>query len=55
VEGSYLGAKEKPTALPSEIVAMGARVYDPYTGTFLQTDPIQGSAANAYRTQTAIR
>ena len=29
-------------------VAMGARVYDPYTGTFLQTDPIPGADANAY-------
>jgi uncharacterized protein RhaS with RHS repeats len=27
---------------------MGARVYDPYTGMFLQTDPIQGGGANAY-------
>jgi hypothetical protein len=27
---------------------MGARVYDPYTGTFLQTDPVQGGGANAY-------
>jgi hypothetical protein len=27
---------------------MGARVYDPYTGAFLQTDPIQGGSANAY-------
>jgi prevent-host-death family protein len=26
---------------------MGARVYDPYTGTFLQTDPIPGADANA--------
>jgi hypothetical protein len=27
---------------------MGARVYDPYTATFLQTDPIPGADANAY-------
>jgi hypothetical protein len=27
---------------------MGARVYDPYTGTFLQTDPIQGGGATPY-------
>jgi uncharacterized protein RhaS with RHS repeats len=27
---------------------MGARVYDPYTGTFTQADPIQGGGANAY-------
>jgi hypothetical protein len=27
---------------------MGARVYDPYTGTFLQPDPIPGADANNY-------
>jgi hypothetical protein len=27
---------------------MGARVYDPYTGAFLQTDPKPGADANAY-------
>jgi hypothetical protein len=27
---------------------MGARVYDPYTGTFTQPDPKQGGGANAY-------
>jgi uncharacterized protein RhaS with RHS repeats len=27
---------------------MGARVYDPYTGTFTQPDPVQGGGANAY-------
>jgi RHS repeat-associated protein len=32
--------------LPS--VAMGARVYDPYTGTFTQPDPIPGADANSY-------
>jgi RHS repeat-associated protein len=45
---SWLGGKGKATELPSGIVAMGARVYDPYTGTFLQTDPIPGADANAY-------
>jgi RHS repeat-associated protein len=45
---SYLGAKERETELPSGIIAMGARVYNPYTGTFLQTDPIPGAGANAY-------
>jgi filamentous hemagglutinin len=43
-----VGGKEKATELPSGIVAMGARVYDPYTGTFTQPDPIQGGGANAY-------
>jgi RHS repeat-associated protein len=45
---SWLGAKQRATELPSGIVAMGARVYDPYTGTFTQPDPIQGGGANAY-------
>jgi RHS repeat-associated protein len=45
---SWLGAKERATELPSGIVAMGARVYDPYTGSFLQTDPVQGGGLNAY-------
>jgi hypothetical protein len=27
---------------------MGARVYDPYTGTFTQPDPIAGADANSY-------
>jgi RHS repeat-associated protein len=48
VAGFCVGGKEKPTELASGIVAMGARVYDPYTGTFTQTDPIQGGGATAY-------
>jgi RHS repeat-associated protein len=43
-----LGGKGKATELPSGIVAMGARVYNPYTGTFTQPDPIQGGGATAY-------
>jgi RHS repeat-associated protein len=45
---SWLGGKQRETELPSGIVAMGARVYDPYTGTFLQTDPVQGGGDSAY-------
>jgi RHS repeat-associated protein len=45
---SWLGGKTRQTELASGIVAMGARVYDPYTGTFLQTDPIPGADPNAY-------
>jgi RHS repeat-associated protein len=48
VAGFCVGAKERATELPSGIVAMGARVYDPYTGTFTQPDPILGGGANAY-------
>jgi RHS repeat-associated protein len=45
---SWLGGKERETELPSGIVAMGARTYDPYTGTFTQPDPIQGGGATTY-------
>jgi RHS repeat-associated protein len=48
VAGFCVGGKQKETELPSGIVAMGARVYDPYTGTFAQPDPIHGGGANAY-------
>jgi RHS repeat-associated protein len=42
------GGKEKPTALASGVINMGARVYTPQTGRFDQTDPIPGGGANAY-------
>jgi RHS repeat-associated protein len=45
---SWLGAHELPTALPSGVMAMGARSYVPQLGRFLQTDPIAGGSANAY-------
>jgi RHS repeat-associated protein len=45
---SWLGAHELPTALPSGVMAMGARSYVPQLGRFLQTDPIPGGSANAY-------
>jgi len=45
---SWLGSHELPTALPSGIMAMGARSYVPQLGRFLQTDPIPGGSANAY-------
>jgi RHS repeat-associated protein len=48
VHDADIGAKQRPTELPSGIINMRARVYDPYTGTFLQTDPIPGADANAY-------
>ena len=34
---------------------MGARVYDPDTGTFLQTDPIQGGGLTLTGMPTGIR
>jgi len=48
VAGFCVGAKEKPTALPTGVINMGARVYDPYTGTFLQPDPDPAGDASAY-------
>jgi hypothetical protein len=41
--------RSPPASDPSFLlVAMGARVYDPYTGTFTQPDPIPGADANSY-------
>ena len=44
----YLGAKERPMDLQSGIIGMGARIYNPYLGRFLQNDPIPGGSCNAY-------
>ena len=44
----YLGSKSRPLELPGGATAMGARVYLPQLGRFLQTDPIPGASANAY-------
>ena len=35
-------------ALPGGAIGMGARVYLPQTGRFLQVDPVPGGSANAY-------
>ena len=48
VAGFCVGAKEKATELSSGIVDMGARVYNPYTGTFAEPDPIEHGGASAY-------
>jgi hypothetical protein len=41
--------RSPPASDPSFLlVAMGARVYDPWTGTFTQPDPVKGGGANAY-------
>jgi len=48
VRYGWLGAHQRSTELPSGVIAMGARVYLPQTGRFLQTDPVRGGSANAY-------
>lgn len=45
----WLGGYGKHTAFtPGGLIHMGARVYNPVSGRFLQVDPIEGGSANAY-------
>lgn len=44
----YLGTKQRNTTLTSGTIEMGARLYQPTIGRFLQTDPIYGGSASLY-------
>ncbi len=44
----WLGGHKVSTAASTGAIAMGARLYLPTTGRFLQTDPVPGGSANAY-------
>ncbi|WP_261575976.1 RHS repeat-associated core domain-containing protein [Frankia gtarii] len=44
----WLGAQQRSHDTLSSITLMGARLYNPNTGRFLQTDPVPGGSANPY-------
>ncbi|WP_329252181.1 DNRLRE domain-containing protein [Streptomyces sp. NBC_01478] len=44
----WLGSQQRSGATLSGYTLMGARVYDPATGRFLQSDPVYGGNANPY-------
>ncbi|WP_308205030.1 RHS repeat-associated core domain-containing protein [Frankia tisae] len=44
----WLGAKERSHDTLSGVILMGARLYNPTTGRFLQTDPVPGGSDNPY-------
>ncbi|MFC9843931.1 DNRLRE domain-containing protein [Streptomyces sp. NPDC060223] len=44
----WLGTAARAADAPGGLLMMGARGYDPATGTFLQTDPVAGGGDNAY-------
>ncbi|MFD1833095.1 DNRLRE domain-containing protein [Streptomyces desertarenae] len=45
---TWLGAKQRSTETLTGLTLMGVRLYNPATGRFLSTDPVQGGSANAY-------
>ncbi|MFI6882733.1 RHS repeat-associated core domain-containing protein [Streptosporangium canum] len=44
----WLGSYEHSSDAIGGLILMGARLYNPQTGRFLQTDPIPSGSANAY-------
>jgi len=44
----WLGAKQRSTEALAGLTLMGARLYSPILGRFLQTDPVVGGSCNTY-------
>ncbi|MEV6351015.1 RHS repeat-associated core domain-containing protein [Actinoplanes sp. NPDC051851] len=44
----WLGGQQRSSDAIGSLMLMGARVYNPYTGRFLQVDPVAGGTENAY-------
>ena len=44
----WLGSKDRASDTPGGLTLMGARLYTPTLGRFLQTDPVPGGSANSY-------
>jgi RHS repeat-associated protein len=44
----WLGAAQRSTEAIGGVILMGARLYSPSIGRFLQVDPVPGGSANAY-------
>ncbi|MFF4119191.1 RHS repeat-associated core domain-containing protein [Streptomyces sp. NPDC001714] len=44
----WLGTAQRASDTPTGITLMGQRLYNPMTGRFLQTDPVQNGSATAY-------
>jgi RHS repeat-associated protein len=44
----WLGSKQRAADTPAGLILMGVRLFNTYTGRFLQTDPVPGGSCNAY-------